>query len=593
MKQLLVDTMLFRVTPKQINESKMQNNGKVIVSGVLQRAEAKNQNGRVYPKEILVREVKNYQENQIKENRALGELDHPECNRPTAQILTKSGWKFIKDVQLGELIPSLNTDTNVIEYQPVQRVVNEPYKGKMISIIGKNIDAMVTPNHRFYLKDRNGKFVIKTAQEIYEMTKTHQSTHLTIPIADNNWNGTHHDVIELEGITDVANNQSAEYKEKSSTPLILNAKSFFGFLGFYLAEGHCTNRDTGNNGYGVYITQNEGETADKFREVLKEMSPELTWNEWKKGERGITFSCSDPRLWNYVSSLGNKYTKYIPDDIKNASIDLLQELFEWYLHGDGTTVTYNGYTNQSIFSVSKKLMEDFQEILLKLGVASVIKEQISKKDYVYAGRIIEVSNKSTLYRLKIKKSTSVHLDFRFVKVNEVDYDDTVHCVTVENGNFYCRDNGFPHWTGNSSVINLRNVSHNVIEVKWDGDDLVGIVEILPTPSGNILKELLNAGIRLGISSRGLGTVKEINESTVEVQDDFELIGWDFVSNPSTQGAFMYPAGGGEVVSDGLIKEGVSPKKINKVDPKIQLIHENITNIICEIGGICDCIFEGK
>ena len=145
----------------------------------------------------------------------------------------------------------------------------------------------------------------------------------------------------------------------------------------------------------------------------------------------------------------------------------------------------------------------------------------------------------------------------------------------------------------SSVINLRNVSHNVIEVKWDGDDLVGIVEILPTPSGNILKELLNAGIRLGISSRGLGTVKEINESTVEVQDDFELIGWDFVSNPSTQGAFMYPAGGGEVVSDGLIKEGVSPKKINKVDPKIQLIHENITNIICEIGGICDCIFEGK
>ena len=592
MKKLLVDTILFDVTPKQLHESIKENDGKVIVSGVLQRAEAKNQNGRVYPKEILIREVKKYQQHQIKERRALGELDHPDCERSSAEILTQSGWKLIKDVQVGEMIPSLNETTNTIEYQPVQRVINEPYKGKMISIVGKNIDTMVTPNHRFYLKDRNNKFVVKTAQELYEMTKTHQSTHLSIPIADNEWVGTHYDTFVLDGILDIANNQSPEYKERAMSKLVLNAKSFFGFLGFYLAEGHCTNREDGQSGYGVFITQNIGETSDKFRELITNLSSELKWNECKKGETAITFSCHDPRLWSYVSKLGNKYMKYIPDDIKSASSELLQELFSWYLQGDGTTVTYNGYTNHSIFSVSKKLMEDFQEVLLKLGVASVIKEQISKKDYVYAGRVIEVSNKSTLYRLKLKKSTSVHLDFRFIKINEVEYDDTVHCVTVENGNFYCRDKGFPHWTGNSSVINLRNVSHNVLECYWKGNDVVGKVEILPTPSGNILKNLLGAGIRLGISSRGLGSVKEINENTVEVQDDFELIGWDFVSNPSTHGAFMYPAGGGEVVPEGVIKEGVSLKKISKVDPKIKRMHGNITNIICEIGNYCDCIFEG-
>lgn len=144
----------------------------------------------------------------------------------------------------------------------------------------------------------------------------------------------------------------------------------------------------------------------------------------------------------------------------------------------------------------------------------------------------------------------------------------------------------------SSVINLRNVSHNVLECDWKGNDVVGKVEILPTPSGNILKNLLGAGIRLGISSRGLGSVKEINENTVEVQDDFELIGWDFVSNPSTQGAFMYPAGGGTVVGEGLIKEGVDMKTIAKIDPKIKRINENITNIICEIGNYCECIFDG-
>ena len=136
----------------------------------------------------------------------------------------------------------------------------------------------------------------------------------------------------------------------------------------------------------------------------------------------------------------------------------------------------------------------------------------------------------------------------------------------------------------STVINLKNVSHNVLEVAWQGDDVVGVVEILPTPSGNILKQLLGAGIRLGISSRGLGSVKEINESTVEVQDDFELIGWDFVSNPSTQGAFMFP------VREGLVTEGISMNTISKIDPKIQRINNNITNIICEIGIVCDCIF---
>ena len=93
----------------------------------------------------------------------------------------------------------------------------------------------------------------------------------------------------------------------------------------------------------------------------------------------------------------------------------------------------------------------------------------------------------------------------------------------------------------SSVVNLANVSHNITEMNWNGDDLVGTVEVLNTPAGNILKELFKGGIKLGISSRGMGSVESMNENGAqEVQDDFELIAFDFVSNPSTHGAFMYP-----------------------------------------------------
>jgi len=92
----------------------------------------------------------------------------------------------------------------------------------------------------------------------------------------------------------------------------------------------------------------------------------------------------------------------------------------------------------------------------------------------------------------------------------------------------------------SSIVNLNNVSHNITEMHWDGNDLCGTVEVLSTPSGNILKELFKCGIKLGISSRGLGSVKQLGESEVEVQNDFELIAFDFVSNPSTHGAFLKP-----------------------------------------------------
>ena len=92
-----------------------------------------------------------------------------------------------------------------------------------------------------------------------------------------------------------------------------------------------------------------------------------------------------------------------------------------------------------------------------------------------------------------------------------------------------------------SVVNLKNASHMVTDVWWDGKDVLGKVQILNTPSGQVLKELINAGVKLGISSRGLGSVHESQGQTI-VEDDFQLICFDFVSEPSTTGAFMMTEG---------------------------------------------------
>ncbi len=127
----------------------------------------------------------------------------------------------------------------------------------------------------------------------------------------------------------------------------------------------------------------------------------------------------------------------------------------------------------------------------------------------------------------------------------------------------------------SMVINLKNVSHNIKKLWWNGDDLMGKVEVLPTPSGNILKELFLNKITVGISSRGMGSVQPLGEGTVEVQDDFELLCWDFVSTPSTQGAFMTPTG---------LSEGYKPQHTNKYSK----INSLVSDIICSQSGVC-CI----
>tara|TARA_Y100000034_G_C6837827_1_gene378769 strand:- start:317 stop:922 length:606 start_codon:yes stop_codon:yes gene_type:complete len=117
-----------------------------------------------------------------------------------------------------------------------------------------------------------------------------------------------------------------------------------------------------------------------------------------------------------------------------------------------------------------------------------------------------------------------------------------------------------------SIINLKNVSHIIREATWDGDDVIGLIEILPTPSGNILKELFNNGITVGVSSRGMGSLTQIGE-TLEVQDDFELLCWDFVSTPSTPGAYVAP------LNESLQTQQDPYKDVNRV----------ITDILCSKG----------
>jgi hypothetical protein len=123
----------------------------------------------------------------------------------------------------------------------------------------------------------------------------------------------------------------------------------------------------------------------------------------------------------------------------------------------------------------------------------------------------------------------------------------------------------------SSVVNLKNVSHIVREAYLDGDVVYGSVEILDTPSGKILQSLVESGVKLGISSRGVGTTKKQGDYQI-VQDDFQLICWDFVSEPSTPGAFMMAEG-----------RQINPDELQRVFTKSDRIDRILNDILASKG----------
>jgi len=555
-KYIIAEFYDFKAERNVIVEAEAANKP-IRLKGILQKANTQNRNGRVYPFEILKREADKYME-AVKERRALSELDHPECVDNDSLILTSNGWKNAKDINEEDLILTLNKQTNEIEIQKPTHITHKHYEGTMFNFKKRDIDLTVTPNHRFFLEDKKGNRFFKTATELYNEHESGINNGLKI-LKEGIWKGNDDEYFVLPGIPEIHSLKKLPHtlKERYSQDLKIKSETWFAFLGIYLAEGYCS----GTNGYSkrkfkVGITQKKEETKNKIKNLLDDFP--ILFTEYVDKNGKSDFRTSDARLHNYLFKLGNSQQKHVPVEAKQASPYLLNILFEWFLMGDGKT----GKTGRkTIFSTSEKMILDFQEILLKMGVSGSIHPQkkvdrkiIDKKiktlvnefgeetqEIIETERIIKAENSNAIYFLHFSTTKHIYIDNRFLQIKKVDYNNLVHCVTIPNEVFYVMKNGKSHWTGNSPIVSLSNCSHLITNMWWEGETLMGEVELLETEAGNKVKGLLKSGVMLGISSRGVGSVKNIKGMDV-VQDDFELIAFDFVSSPSTPGAYMFKEG---------------------------------------------------
>ena len=553
-------------------EEQQEDKQTIFMNCILQKCDTENRNGRFYPREILTREDKKYQQ-LIQEGRAVGEANHPDCYGFDTEVLTKNGWKLFSQVSDDEIVFTLNPKTNKIEEHRINFLVDQAYKGEMYHFKGLNIDLVVTPNHRFLLEDRYGKRFFKTSEEIINSNSNKWKI-----IKTGEWDFTDEETFTIKGIKN-PKHKSYELQDKVKKDLILNKSLFMAFMGIYLSEGHCRSVKSKNfGGYNVRVTQRKPETIKIIEDLFEKLFYAVGYNKIIRKNGTVDFSINDQRLFEYLYPLGSSGEKYIPEGLKNSSKENLQTLFNWFKIGDGRTI---GKNNQSdVFSTSERLINDLHEVLLKTGGSGNIRKEernidryiptdlfeevdngFGELELVKAKRLIKGINSKPIYFLNISKSDNIWLDKRFIKISKIDYDDRIYCVNVQNNNIYVRRNGKSFWCGNTSNIDIKNISHRVIKSWWENNSLLGILEIMTSKgyhetgsiscTGDIIADLLRRGVKIGISSRGVGSLKNIHGKNT-VQGDFELICYDLVASPSTPGAFLYPES--EVKLNEAIKE---------------------------------------
>lgn len=516
-----------------------------IVDAVFQKFDIENANGRIYPEHILKREVAKYQK-LIEEKRAIGE-----CYTPDAMILTENGWKSLEEVKEGDNILTLNVETNQIEIQPIERKIEYDYEGDMINIKGRNIDDLVTPNHGYPLYGRNHKFAyFKTAEE---MMNEHLS-HKYIP-KTGEWIGRDDEYFIIPNLPEERiGKMQKNIREKYSDDLRIPMKTFAKFMGIYLSEGCCDKEEDGSR---VSVYQQKEDVCEAINELFIELGLPYSINEsvTENGSIRKTFYICDMRLCKYLQQFGLCYDKFVPYELKQQNKETLRLFYDWFVLGDGRIrgdqrVDVN--LTDDVFSTSKQLALDLNEIQLKIGYSGHFHMEKRDNDRYMFDRLIEGKNTHPLYFSLRSLTKGIYLDKRFIKLEKVPYKGKVMCVEVKNHTWYVMQNDKCHWTKNcnhpeSSVIDLSRVSHNIIELHWEGHTLVGKLEILVSEGfrkngiiscqGDQIAHLLLSGIKIGVSSRALGSVTQ-KMGVLYVGDDLELVCWDVVGDPSTPGAWI-------------------------------------------------------
>lgn len=365
------------------------------------------------------------------------------CYVEDTEVLTKRGWKFIKDVTNEDFCLSVNINSLNIEWSKVISTLKKNINEEVLHFKSSNMDIKVTKDHRMFAYN---KFK-KCPHSLEDVTSNDLPySRCCIPKLGYSWIGHSDKVFKLPPCEINYINRTVTKPE-----IQIKMKDWVKFFGLWLADGCCrrTLNSQGNPRYTVSIKQHKnGYTMVKS--VLDTLP--FTYKIYENKKRNsYNFDINSKQLWLYLEKFGVSRTKYIPEYIKDGTVEILSSFMEGYTSGDSKKI--KDYADSFICnSVSKQLIEDVQVICFKLGWLS----NISKSNEIHKYKGV----KKSFHRYSVSyypKGTSKNNSVYYPKPAKEHYQGFVYCVELEkNGYLLIRRNNKVAVCGNcSNSLSIR------------------------------------------------------------------------------------------------------------------------------------------
>lgn len=344
--------------------------------------------------------------------------NNPRCYSDDTELLTENGWKLFSELKNGEKVAQVDKDTHIMTFVVPTDFIGEHYVGNMIEIKDRVLDILVTPNHRMLLMNYDKKSRKIRNAYVEEARKiSHYDNNILKAV---NFDGRKINKIHFK----------ADSKQTKS--ITLDGDSYCKFMGLYLSEGSATYYKP-HGSYLVKIAQFDGYKKDLMTEILKDTK--LKFSIKKDG-----FHIYSKPLYMFLKGFGKCNVKYVPNEIKNASSKQMRMFLDCFLLGDGSIKN-----NRARYSTnSKRLADDMQEMLLKIGMGVNIKQFPYEKGKT-KGIMYHINEQIT----KFWKYRKIGYFNRRDHIREKHYDGMIYCVGVPTGFIVVRRNGKALVCGNT------------------------------------------------------------------------------------------------------------------------------------------------
>lgn len=388
------------------------------------------------------------------------------CYDKNTEVLTKEGWKLLKEVQCSDEVLTINPDTLEVEFQKVENTMYYKYTGEVHHYLSQNIDLMITPNHQIFMK----KYDVKKPDNFHLCPSEEITNKRFYMLKTINYKREINKDFIIKGYSYQRKNNKGETFTKTLSDYAINREAFYKLLAWYISEGSCY-RNEKENSYEVSISQLKQENVEHIKQIINNCGIHCYYD-------GQAIKFKNLVIGKYLFQIGKSFNKKIPFNIfDNFNKDLAQIFLEEYIKGDGTIDKNNC---SKIYTISEVLKDQIYTLCYIAGwTASYHIDNRTGQSHLWEGQLIRHNYPCYVINISCSGQRNYQPVIKKDKhFSTIFYDDFVYCLEVPNHTIFVRRNGRACWCGNCShqLVRHRIASYSQQSQRYvDGENFDYVV----------------------------------------------------------------------------------------------------------------------